>query len=227
LWPWSPWRPTWQRSCGLCWAATASPLLPLACAQAGFPALLAKRYVDMLIEDVKKIPAYGPAAKKISDIRQQKLRLGQGGSGRRRPRRGAGRRPPQAAKRLVDMVKTLGDEMRTLIAAADKFDELEALNTYKTYLEKTLGVRWRSTTPTTRRRQTSAARNAQPYPSSLAYTYTSKNRRPNLHVFRKDEALETADFCPASWRRPTSASRRQAEPWRTSRVLHILKGSVA
>jgi leucyl-tRNA synthetase len=44
------------------------------------------------------------------------------------------------AKRLVDMVKTLGDEMRRLIAAADKFDELEALNTYKTYLEKTLGV---------------------------------------------------------------------------------------
>jgi hypothetical protein len=102
--------------------------------------------------------------------------------------------PPQAAKRLVDMVKTLGDEMRTLIAAADKFDELEALNTYKTYLEKTLGVPLDiydaddQAAPDLGGKKT-----RRPTPSSLAYTYTSKNRRPNLHVFRKDKALETAD----------------------------------
>jgi leucyl-tRNA synthetase len=103
-------------------------------------ALLAKRYVDMLIEDVKKIPAYGPAAKKISIYVNRNfawVKAALGGDVRAAVQAGV---PPQAAKRLVDMVKTLGDEMRTLIAAADKFDELEALNTYKTYLEKTLGV---------------------------------------------------------------------------------------
>jgi leucyl-tRNA synthetase len=103
-------------------------------------ALLAKRYVDMLIEDVKKIPAFGPGTRKVAiyvDRRFEWAKAALSGDVRAAIQAGA---PPQAAKRLVDLLKSLGEEVRSLVASVDKFDELEALTSYKPYLEKTLGA---------------------------------------------------------------------------------------
>jgi len=48
--------------------------------------------------------------------------------------------PPQIAKRLVDLLRSLGEEVRSLVASVENFDELEALTAFKPYVEKTLGV---------------------------------------------------------------------------------------
>ncbi|MEM4650810.1 MAG: leucine--tRNA ligase [Pyrobaculum sp.] len=103
-------------------------------------ALLAKRYVDMLIEDVKKIPAFGPGTRKVAVYVNRRFEWAKAAlSGDIRAAIQAGA-PPQAAKRLVDLLKSLGEEVRSLVASVEKFDELEALTSYKPYLEKTLGA---------------------------------------------------------------------------------------
>ncbi|MCU7788620.1 leucine--tRNA ligase [Pyrobaculum sp. 3827-6] len=103
-------------------------------------ALLAKRYVDMLVEDVKKIPAYGPGVKRVvvyvnPNFSWVKAAL----SGDVKAVINAGA-PPQVAKRVVDLVKTLGDEVRSLAASAEGFNEVEALSSYRSYIEKALGA---------------------------------------------------------------------------------------
>ncbi|ACB39158.1 leucine--tRNA ligase [Pyrobaculum neutrophilum] len=103
-------------------------------------ALLAKRYVDMLIEDVKNIPAFGQGAKRVVIYVNRSFAWVKAAlAGDVKTVIGAGV-PPQQAKKVVDLVKTLGDEMRGLIAAVDHFDELEALRSYRNYVEKALGA---------------------------------------------------------------------------------------
>ncbi|ABL88411.1 leucyl-tRNA synthetase [Pyrobaculum islandicum DSM 4184] len=103
-------------------------------------ALLAKRYVDMLIEDVKNIPAFGPGARRIVIYVNRNFswaKAALNGDVKTVVTAGA---PPQVAKRLIDLVKTLGDEVRTLLASTEQFDELETLKSYKAYIERTLGT---------------------------------------------------------------------------------------
>lgn len=103
-------------------------------------ALLAKRYVDMVIDDVKRIPAFGEGVKRVViyvNPNYAWVKAALSGDVKAVINAGA---PPQAAKRVVDIVKTLGDELRGLISAVGKFDEAEALASYKNYMEKALGA---------------------------------------------------------------------------------------
>ncbi|ABO08117.1 leucine--tRNA ligase [Pyrobaculum calidifontis] len=103
-------------------------------------ALLAKRYVDMLIEDVKNIPAYKAGAKRVAiyvNGNYQWLRAAVGKDVKAAIEAGA---PPQLAKRLVDFAKSMGEEVRGLVERVEQFDEYAALQSYKRYVEKALGV---------------------------------------------------------------------------------------
>ncbi|AFA40228.1 Leucyl-tRNA synthetase [Pyrobaculum oguniense TE7] len=103
-------------------------------------ALLARRYVDMVVEDVKKIPAYGEGVKRVVLYINPNFTWVRAALNNDVKSAIAAGTPPQLAKRLVELVRTLGDEVRSLIAAVENFDEREALLSYKNYVEKALGA---------------------------------------------------------------------------------------
>lgn len=103
-------------------------------------ALLAKRYVDMVVEDVKNIPAFSVSAKRVVlyvNTNFHWVKAAVGGDVKSAIAAGA---PPQLAKRLVDLARSLGEELRALVAAVENFDEFQTAQSFRKYLEKTLGV---------------------------------------------------------------------------------------
>ncbi|MEM1890160.1 MAG: leucine--tRNA ligase [Pyrobaculum sp.] len=99
-------------------------------------ALLAKRYIDSLVEDVKNIPAFGQVARRIVlyiNPNYHWVRAALGGDIKAAIAAGV---PPQLAKRLVDYVKSIGEEMRSLAASVAHFDEYETAKSYQRYLER-------------------------------------------------------------------------------------------
>ncbi|MFN3804417.1 MAG: leucine--tRNA ligase [Pyrobaculum sp.] len=103
-------------------------------------ALLAKRYVDMVVEDVRNIPAFRQGVKKVVlyvNPNFHWLKAGLKEDVRAVIEAGA---PPQAAKRVVDLVRSLGGEIRALVRQVENFDEAAVLRAYGRYLEKALGA---------------------------------------------------------------------------------------
>ncbi|MEZ0319555.1 MAG: leucine--tRNA ligase [Pyrobaculum sp.] len=104
-----------------------------------YAALLAKRYVDMLVEDIKNIPAYGPGVKKVVVYVSPNFHWLKAAAGGVRSVIEAGA-PPQVAKKVTDLYGRLGDEIRKLVSQVDRFDEIKALASYRKSLEKLVGA---------------------------------------------------------------------------------------
>lgn len=101
-------------------------------------ALLAKRYIDMVVEDIKNIPAFRQGVKKVAIYVNPNFHwLKAGQDVRTAIEAGV---PPQVAKRVVDLVRSLAGEIKTLVRQVENFDEAAVLKAYGKYLERALGA---------------------------------------------------------------------------------------
>lgn len=102
-------------------------------------ALLAKRYVDMVVEDVKNIPTFHGGVRRVVLYVNPNFHWVKAALGGVKSAIEAGA-PPAVAKRVAELVKTLGEEVRSLLERVENFDEFATLQSYKPHLEKTLSA---------------------------------------------------------------------------------------
>jgi leucyl-tRNA synthetase len=103
-------------------------------------AVLARRYVDMLVEDIKSIPAFKRGARRVVIYVNRNfslLKAALSGGAKSLTASGVS---TQAAARLAGLARSLSEEAKSLVMSVESFDELGVLRSYRAYLERALGA---------------------------------------------------------------------------------------